>query len=426
MASFAGSSDYTSATASTSFAISGVVKTVPTVTVTDNGAFYNGAAFTATDSVNGGPSLEGVTLSLTYRAGSAFTGTALSGAPSAAGVYTVVASFAGSTDFTSAATGTTFDINRATPSINVIDASGTANGAAFIASDSVAGVGSQSTPGPSLEGAALSLTYYAGSSASGTALSGAPKTPGTYTALASFGGTLDYTSGAASTSFVIGTVTQSPSIVTVTDNSGIYNSAVFTATDTVNGGTSLESVTPSLSYYSGTSVSGTALSGAPSNAGTYTVLASFAGSLNYTSSAASTSFTINKATPSVNVIDASGTANGSGFRAIDSVAGVGSHSIATASLEGVTPSLTYFAGTSGTALGSAPSTAGTYTVLASFAGSTDYTSATATTTVTISPSQPATNITVTASTTTRTYGQIVDFTATVTSAQTPNEEQSLS
>ena len=44
---------------------------------------------------------------------------------------------------------------------------------------------------------------------------------------------------------------------------------------------------------------------------------------------------------------------------------------AAASLEGVTPTLTYYSGT--TSLGStAPTAPGTYTVVASFAGSTDY------------------------------------------------------
>ena len=51
-------------------------------------------------------------------------------------------------------------------------------------------------------------------------------------------------------------------------------------------------MTPSLTYYSGTSATGTALSGAPTTAGTYTVLASFAGSTDYTSGSASTTFTI--------------------------------------------------------------------------------------------------------------------------------------
>ena len=59
----------------------------------------------------------------------------------------------------------------------------------------------------------------------------------------------------------------------MTDASGTYNAAAFTASDNVTGVSggptaSLEGVTPSLSYYAGASVSGTALSGAPTTAGT--------------------------------------------------------------------------------------------------------------------------------------------------------------
>ncbi len=61
---------------------------------------------------------------------------------------------------------------------------------------------------------------------------------------------------------------------------------------------------------------------------------------------------------------------------------------------------------------------GTYAVLASFAGSADYTSASASTTFTIIP---ATTISLSASATTLTYSQTVNLTATVTSTPTPSE-----
>ena len=65
-------------------------------------------------------------------------------------------------------------------------------------------------------------------------------------------------------------------------------------------------MTPTLTYYSGTSATGTGSSSAPTTVGTYTVLASFAGSTDYTSGAASTTFTISQAAPSVSVTDTSG------------------------------------------------------------------------------------------------------------------------
>ena len=116
--------------------------------------------------MNGGGSLEGVTPTLTYYAGNTATGTALSGAPSLAGTYTVVANFAGSTDFKSAtSTPATFTIAQATPAVTVSDAGGTYTGSSFPASGHVNGSGS-------LESVTPTLIYYAGSTATGSALSG--------------------------------------------------------------------------------------------------------------------------------------------------------------------------------------------------------------------------------------------------------------
>lgn len=83
-----------------------------------------------------------------------------------------------------------------------------------------------------------------------------------------------------------------PTVVVVTDAGGNYNGQPFAATATVAAVvagavqtpvTSLEGVSPTLAYYVGTSASGMALAGAPTNAGTYTVVASFAGSADYES-----------------------------------------------------------------------------------------------------------------------------------------------
>ncbi len=162
--------------------------------------------------------------------------------------------------------------------------------------------------------------------------------------------------------------------LTVTDAGGTYNGSAFPATWTLNGVTngSLEGVTPTLTYYVGTGTGGTDLgSTAPSSAGTYTVVATFAGSTDFgmVQSTPGT-FMIAKATPTLTVTDAGGTYNGTAFPATWTLNGV-----TNGSLEDVTPTLTYYVGmgTGGTDLGStAPSSAGTYTVVAKFAGSPDY------------------------------------------------------
>ena len=84
--------------------------------------------------------------------------------------------------------------------------------------------------------------------------------------------------------------------LTVSDANGTYNGKAFNATVQVNGAASLDGITPTLTYYSGNIVSPPdQLSGAPINAGTYTVVAAFAGDATYVSASASTTFTIAKA-----------------------------------------------------------------------------------------------------------------------------------
>jgi hypothetical protein len=366
-----------------------ITQFLPNVAVVDGGGVYNGQPFPASATVNGAASLEGVAPTLSYYAGTGTGGAPLAGAPRAPGIYTVVAFFAGSTDYLSASAQATFTIAKAAPAVSVSDAGGTFNGSVFPATVTVAGVvpGVDSTPAASIEGVTPTVTYYAGSSASGTALLGAPTNAGTYTALAAFAGSADYTNASNQTTF---TITKAEPTVSVSDAGGTFNGQPFPATATVAGvvpgvdktpTASLEGVIPTLSHYVGSSVSGTPLAGAPLGAGTYTVLAVFAGSADYSSASAQTTFTISQATPTVSVSDAGGTFNGQPFPATATVAGVvpGVDNRPAASLEGVTPTVTYYTGTYTLAnlpatggSSTAPSAAGSYTVVAAFAGSTDY------------------------------------------------------
>jgi hypothetical protein len=122
-------------------------------------------------------------------------------------MYTVVASFAGSTDFAADSNITNFTIAAAKPDVTVIDPSGPYGGNAFIAGDSVAGLGGAGAS--SLEGVGLTLTYYSGTYSTAAQLSGvnalpgAPIAIGSYAVLASFPGSTDYTIGSALTNFSI-------------------------------------------------------------------------------------------------------------------------------------------------------------------------------------------------------------------------------
>jgi Bacterial Ig-like domain (group 3)/MBG domain (YGX type) len=137
---------------------------------------------------------------------------------------------------------------------------------------------------------------------------------------------------------------------------------------------------------------------------------------NYTIQFTGSTLTVTPATPAVTVSDPGGTYTSAPIAAMATVTGVGG--TATPELEGVKPTLTYYtgSGTSGVALGSAaPSAAGTYTVVARFPGSADYSAA---------QSKPATfviapavaTVVLTSQSGSPVYGQAVTFVATVNSA----------
>lgn len=197
----------------------------------------------------------------------------------------------------------------AAPILSLNDAGGTYTGYGFSASVAITGVGTNGTPSPSLEGVAPTLIYYDGIYTSVSQLAGLkgsaspPVTVGNYTVLASFSGSADYGAAPAVTSFTIAPATP---IVVVNNSGGVYKSSPYPASATVSGvgsstepASSLEGISPTLVYYSGSAPTGTPLVGAPSNAGTYTVLASFPGSNDYGLANSNTTFTITPATLTV-------------------------------------------------------------------------------------------------------------------------------
>src|SRR5262249_12678511 len=151
------------------------------------------------------------------------SGTPLAGAPSAAGTYTVVASFPGSADYAATSAPLTFTISPATPSVSVSDAGGTYDGAAFSATATAVG-----TDGPTPVSGSFSYTYYVGLGTSGTSLgSTAPSAAGSYTVVATFTSSDgNYTGGSAQTTFTINAAGPS---VTVSDAGGAYDGAAFAA-----------------------------------------------------------------------------------------------------------------------------------------------------------------------------------------------------
>ncbi|MGP0064765.1 MAG: Ig-like domain repeat protein [Isosphaeraceae bacterium] len=417
LARFPGSTDYTSAEALANFTIA---QATPTVTVADHGGTFDNDSFPATDTVAGiagspGSGLEGIGPALTYYSGTyssiaQLNGlTPLSAAPSIAGAYTALATFPGSTDYTDADAIADFTIAQAAPTLAVADPGGTYTGSAFPATDTVAGIAG--TPASRLEGVTPLLAYYSGTYTSIAQLAGIPPEPapiiaGAYTILATFPGSTDYSEVTALAGFTIAPATPT---VTVADPSGTYDGSPFAAAAEVAGVggqavQSLEGASPSLAYYRGTYSEPSQLDGltpltdAPSDVGSYTALATFPGSTDYTDASSLADFTIGQATPTVTVSDASGPYTGSGFSATGTVAGISGP--AGANLQGVPPGLAYYSGAYTdstqliglTPLTAPPIDAGAYTVLATFPGSTDYTDADALADFTITQVTPSQSI----------------------------------
>ena len=109
------------------------------------------------------------------------------------------------------------------------------------------------------------------------------------------------------------------------------------------------------------------------------------------------------------------------FPASVMIGGTGEDNSAATSLEGATPTLTYYDGSStlGAVLGSTPPSAvGTYTVVASFAGTADYSSVQSSP-VTFTISAGAAAVTLTSSASSAVFGQPISFVATVAAAAAP-------
>ena len=249
------------------------------MTVSDQGGTYSGSAFSATATVAApggtpGPSLEGVTPTLayyqgTYASASLLAGhTALSGAPTQAGPYTVLATFTGSTDYTSATAIANFTIAQVLPSVAVTDRGG------HLQRHPVPRHGhrhrtrrhARLQPRGRLSGHRL-LQWHVHQSSQLSGLTRSPVrrlTPAPTPSWPAFPGSADYASVTTIANFTIAQVTPS---VSVNDPGGTYAASAFAATATVTGisgpaAPSLEGVTPRSPTTRAYTATGTPLTGA--------------------------------------------------------------------------------------------------------------------------------------------------------------------
>ena len=245
-----------------------------------------------------------------------FTYNGSSTPPTAAGTYPVIATFTSTDTNYGTATGSgTLVISPATPGVTVTVGAPIYDGKAHAATATAVGV-----DGTTQVAGMFSFTY------NGSAT--APTAAGTYAVVATFTSTdTNYTGGTAQGTL---TVNQATPTVAVADGGGTYNGSAFPATGTVTGvsggaAAGLEGYGLSTTYYSGSTATGTPLAGAPSQAGTYTVQASFPGSADYRPASATATFTIAKATPTLSSISGGTVVVGTGAKMTDSATLSGSY-----------------------------------------------------------------------------------------------------
>ena len=219
-------------------------KAKATITVTPYDVTYDGNEQTATGSAKGvnNETLSGLDLSKTKHTN--------------AGSYTDNWSFTNA-NYSDDSGSVTDKIGKAQPTVNINWSGSTYNGSANAASASVSGVGSP----PANLGPADSLMYFSGTGTSGNQLAGEPKDAGTYTVKADYLATANYK--AASNTKTI-TIAKANASIAITWNNSTYNGSPNSASASASGvGSPAESLgSATLTYYSGSTATGTPLSGA--------------------------------------------------------------------------------------------------------------------------------------------------------------------
>jgi parallel beta-helix repeat protein len=226
--------------------------TYGTASVTLSGRLANGdQAPPDTEGVQ--VTLDGITQSATLGAGGEFSTTFDTSTLSAAGSpYTTGYSYAGDGTYASTSASGALTLSRATPLVRAIDVGGAYDGSAFSATATITGVAG--SPASQLEGVSPVLVYFAGSTTNGNPLAGAPIDVGTYTVVANFPGSSDYSSTrSAPVTFVIEkgmtTVAISTSGSQVVFGQSVSLVATVTAGAITPGGT--------VTFYDGTTMLGT-------------------------------------------------------------------------------------------------------------------------------------------------------------------------
>jgi hypothetical protein len=273
---FAGNANYNSASGSATITIGKGDQTITFGALTNKTFGDADFALSATASsnlavtfsvVSGPATIAGTTLTLT-----------------GAGSVTIRASQAGDSNYNAATpVDQTFTVGKATPVVNANDVTATYDGNPHPATGTVTGVGGVDLGTPT-------FTYTPGGST-------APTNAGTYTATGSFAGNADYNSA-------------SSSAVAITINKASATLSLSNLSQTYDGSPKPVTITTTPASLSGVTVTYAGSSTVPTNAGTYTVVASLTNT-NYTATNATGSLTIDKAHATLSLSGLSTTYDGS-------------------------------------------------------------------------------------------------------------------
>ncbi|MCA1592087.1 MAG: MBG domain-containing protein, partial [Acidobacteria bacterium] len=281
------------------------------------------------------------------------------GAPTEAGTYTVNVSLNSNRNYNAASKSATITIGKANATADVAGGAFTYNGDAQGGSGNVKGVKG--------EDLGASISYAEG----GVALQGSPVQAGTYSVTSSFGGNRNY--NAASKSAAI-TIAQADVTMDVVGGTFSYTGDPQGGSGSAKG-VKGESLGASVSYAEGSN----AMPGAPVDAGTYSVTASFAGNRNYHAGSKSGSVVINSVDPTID-----GSADGGVY---DGTAKGGTGNVKGVKGEDLGASISY--SENGTTLQGAPVDAGSYVMTVSYAATRNYKAASKTAQFTIGQADSA-------------------------------------
>ena len=394
-----------------------ITQAAPTVSVTGGTFTFDGSTQPATGfgfGVGGVSDVltPAVTFSYVGVSGTTYGPTAT--APTNAGSYQVTASFAGNTNYTSAANTGSLTINKAAPVFDQITASQTiVYGTASIGlAGRIRGGGDRAANPDSLtitiDGVPpAAVTFNGGSGTFGvftfdTHLIPASAVP--YTITYTYGGSANIAAGTDTTTTL--TVNKAAPVFS---NLSVNQTITYgTPSIAVSGKIAAGTVFPPTSESIGITVdgaSGSAAIGAnglfstsidthliAAAATPYAITYTYAADPNFNGATSNaTSLTVNKATPTVSVTGGTFTYDGSSHGATGFAYGVGG----TGDVQ--SPAVTFsYAGTGATIYGpsaAAPSNVGTYRVTASFGGNSNYSSASNTATITITQATPTVSVT---------------------------------